>query len=126
MSANNSQSPYSHESSPVSYTPEDSGSDDTSNTGAQSPAVLDTLSRLRVQNAELQGKTTQLQDENTKLRAQNAELRIQNAQLQAQVEKHVAISQMRDRLAQPVKQNKQDSRHMDLWAGGKGGVMGGF
>ncbi|TGO23612.1 hypothetical protein BPAE_0127g00330 [Botrytis paeoniae] len=111
MFANNSQLLGSQGSSPVSYTPEDSGSEDTSNTGAQRPAVLDTLSQLRDQNAELQDTNTQLQNQNTQLQDKNTELRIQNAQLQAQVEKHVAISQMRDRLSQPVKQVNQECRY---------------
>ncbi|KAF5868220.1 putative wd repeat-containing protein [Botrytis fragariae] len=103
MSTNNSQLLDSHESSPGSYTPEDSGSEDTSDTGVPNPAVLDTLSQLRAQNAELQDKNTELRDQNTLCR-------IRHAQLQAQVEKHVAISQMRDQLAQPVKQVNQECR----------------
>ncbi|KAF7939232.1 uncharacterized protein EAE97_007312 [Botrytis byssoidea] len=79
-----------HGSSPISYIPQDSGSDDTSNTDAQSPAVLDTISQLHAQN-------TQLQDKNT-------ELRIQNAQLQTEAENHVAISEMQGRFAQQLKQ----------------------
>ncbi|TGO39324.1 hypothetical protein BHYA_0056g00350 [Botrytis hyacinthi] len=99
MSPHNSQLLDSHGSSPISYTPEDSGSDDTGNSDAQSRAVLNTLSQLRAQNAELQDK--------------NTELRIQNAQLQAEVGKHVAISKVREQFVQPViqdKQNKQECR----------------
>ncbi|KAF7885866.1 uncharacterized protein EAF02_004375 [Botrytis sinoallii] len=144
MSTNNSQVLDSHESSPALHSPEDSGSDDTSNTSPPRSTIPKTLSELhdqniqlhdehlelRCQNAELKDKNdklqeqnTQLQDENTKLRAQitqdqdkNAELRIQNAQLQAQVEKHVAIARMRERLVQPVKQDKQDFEwHFWIW-----------
>ncbi|KAF7887949.1 uncharacterized protein EAF01_011103 [Botrytis porri] len=130
MSTNTSQLLDSHESSPISYTPEDSGSD-TSNTGTQSPVVLDTVSKLRVRNAELrdkntelraqniqlqekntqlQNKNTQLEDKNTQLQNKNIDLRIQNAQLQAEVEKHIAISKMRERLLLPVKEVQQDKQ----------------
>ncbi|THV50631.1 hypothetical protein BGAL_0142g00100 [Botrytis galanthina] len=94
MSTHNAQLLDVHESSPISYTPQDSGSDDTSNTDAQRPAVLDTLSQLRAQNSQLQD--------------QNTELRIQNAQLQAEVEKHVALAEMQARFAQQLKREQPE------------------
>ncbi|KAF7893898.1 hypothetical protein EAF00_007412 [Botryotinia globosa] len=93
MSTPSSQLSDSHRSSPISYTPEDTDSDDTSNPDTQSRAVLNTFSQLRARNAELHDR--------------NTELRIQNAQLGAEVEKHVAISKMREQSVQPVEQDKQ-------------------
>lgn len=94
MSIHNAQLLDVHGSSPISYTPQDSGSDDTSNTDAQRPAVLDTLSQLRAQNSQLQDQKT--------------ELRIQNAQLQAEVEKHVALAEMQARFAQQLKREQPE------------------
>ncbi|KAF7918610.1 hypothetical protein EAE99_008804 [Botrytis elliptica] len=121
MSTHNSQVLDSHESSPALHTPEDSGSDDTSTSPPRCtvPKTLcefqvrniqlnDKYTELRCQNAELKDRNDKLQEQNTQLQDGNVELRIHNAELQGEVEKDVAIAQMRERLVQPVKQDKEE------------------
>ncbi|TGO19792.1 hypothetical protein BTUL_0002g00350 [Botrytis tulipae] len=110
MSTHNAQLPDLHGSSPISYTPQESSSNDTSNPDAQSPAALETISQLRAQNTQLQEKNIELRIQNAQLQAEaeSTEIRIQNAQLQSEAENHVAISEMQDRFAQQLKQEQPE------------------